>query len=94
MEKPLILDVPLPRKWSRGRCSHSFALHSRSEGINQAAFDCQKTTAERPSTKGGKTMKLRTFLIGAAAAAIACRALKFPSQATVPAGGDHNANLG
>ena len=30
----------------------------------------------------------------AAAAAIACRALKFPSQATVPAGGDHNANLG
>ena len=30
----------------------------------------------------------------AAAAAKACLARKFPSQATVPAGGDHNANLG
>ena len=30
----------------------------------------------------------------AAAAAIACLALKFPSQATVPAGGDQDDNLG
>ena len=30
----------------------------------------------------------------AAAAAIACLARKFPSQATVPAGGDQDANLG